>query len=85
VSPSPSDRTVAFLRGRYQRHPGAAIGIGLSVLWAIWVIYYIADHRDNVDSFGWFPLVAQAVGEIGSGVLLAAGVVWLVGLVFDPR
>jgi hypothetical protein len=64
VSPSPSDRTVAFLRGRYQRHPGAAIGIGLSVLWAIWVIYYIADHRDNVDSFGWFPLVAQTVEHV---------------------
>jgi hypothetical protein len=80
VNPSPFDRTVAFLRGRYQRHPAAAIAIGLSMLWAIWVIYYIVDHHQG---FGWYLLVQNAVSEIGSGVLLAAGFVWLVGLVFD--
>ena len=80
MSPSPYDRSAEFLRGRYQRHPAAAIATGLSMLWAIWVIYYMVDHRQG---FGWYLLVRDAVSEIGSGVLLAAGVVWLVSLVFD--
>jgi hypothetical protein len=82
VSPSPYDRFAAFLRGRYQRHPAAAVGMGMALLWAIWVIYYVLDHRQGA---GWYLLVRGAVSEIGAGVLLAAGVVWLVGLVFDPR
>jgi hypothetical protein len=82
VSPSPYDRSATFLRGRYQRHPAAAIAMAMAVLWAIWVIYYVLDHRQGV---GWYLLVRGVVSEIGTGVLLAAGVVWLVGLVFDPR
>lgn len=83
MNPSPYDRSRAFLRGRYQRHPAAAIGMGLALLWSIWVIYYLVDHREGA---GWYLLVRGAVSEIGSGVLLAAGFVWLVGLVFDdPR
>lgn len=54
----------------------------MALLWAIWVIYYVLDHRQGA---GWYLLVRGAVSEIGAGVLLAAGVVWLVGLVFDPR
>jgi hypothetical protein len=47
------------------------------------VIYYVVDHRQGI---GWYLLVRDVVSEIGTGVLLAAGVVWLVGLVFDePR
>jgi hypothetical protein len=83
VNHSPYDRSVTFLRGRYRRHPAAAVAIGLSVLWAIWVIYYVVDHRQGI---GWYLLVRDVVSEIGTGVLLSAGVVWLVGLVFDePR
>jgi hypothetical protein len=55
-----------------------------SLLWAAWVIYYILNHRD-ASEFGWFLLARTAVSEIGSGVLLAAGVVWLVRVVTGDR
>jgi hypothetical protein len=80
VNSSSYDRTLAFLRGRYQRHPAAAIAMGLSMLWSIWVIYYVVDHRGGA---GWYLLLRGAISEIGTGVLLAAVFVWLVGLVFD--
>jgi hypothetical protein len=39
-----------------------------------------------VDSFleTWYLLAAQAISEIGSGVLLVAGVVWLIARVGNP-
>ena len=44
------------------------------------MIYYLLDHRHGI---AWFLLASDAVSEIGAGVLLAAGLVWLIGIVSD--
>jgi len=77
MNPSPYERTSAFIRGR---DPVAIAGIALAAAWAVWVIYYLLDHRHG---FAWFLLASDAVSEIGAGVLLVAGLVWLIGIVSD--
>ncbi len=94
MTPSPYDHTVAFIKRSDPRSRAAVIGLILAAAWSIWVVYYLLEHRDStgttiisggtvVHSVDWFNLARDAVGEIGSGVLLMAGIVWLVGLVPD--
>jgi hypothetical protein len=77
MNPSPYERTSAFIRSR---DPVAIVGIALAAVWAVWVIYYLLDHRRGID---WFLLASDAVSKIGAGVLLAAGLVSLIGIVSD--
>jgi hypothetical protein len=79
MSPSPYERTSAFIR---RRDSVAIVGITLATAWAVWVVFYLLDHRRGID---WFLLARGAVSEIGAGVLLVAGLVWLIGIVSDPR
>src|SRR5207244_12999724 len=87
VNPSPFDRTVAFIRRRYRGDPVAAVGIALVVLWAAWVVVYLLEHRHYTfrvvgtqtvsGDISWYTTVGNAITEIGSGVVVVAGVVWL--------
>ncbi len=83
MNPSPYDRMVAFIRDRYRRVPVATVGIGIAVLWSVWVVYWYVDHR-SFSHFGWYLWVQEAVRDIGAGVVLVAGVIWLIDVVVDP-
>lgn len=91
MNPSPYDRTAAFIRERYRGDPVAAVGMALVMLWAAWVVVYLVEHRHytlrvvGTQTFSgdvsWYSIVGNAISEIGSGVVVVAGVVWLLGIV----
>jgi hypothetical protein len=78
MNPSPYDRTASFLLARYRRSPLAAVSIVLVLLWAIWTAYEV--FRTPEGFGGWYLELRDFVGITGSGVILVAGIVWLVGL-----
>jgi hypothetical protein len=51
------------------------------VLWAIWTAYEVFPTPGGFG--GWYLEFRAFVGITGSGVILVAGIVWLVGLVRD--
>jgi hypothetical protein len=51
------------------------------VLWAIWTAYEVFPTPGGFG--GWYLELRDFVGITGSGVILVAGIVWLVGLVRD--
>jgi hypothetical protein len=81
MNPSPYDRTASFLRGRYRRSPLAAVSLVLVVLWAIWTAYELFGTSEGFG--GWYLELRDFVGVTASGVILIAGIVWLVGLAGD--
>jgi hypothetical protein len=81
VSPSPYDRTAVFLAARYRRSPAAAVGLVLALLWAIWTAYEV--FRTPEGFGGWYFELRGVVSITGSGLILIAGIVWLLGLVRD--
>jgi hypothetical protein len=81
VNPSPYDRTASFLRARYRRSPPAAVGLALALLWAIWTAYEV--FRTPEGFGGWYFELREVVSITGSGLILIAGIVWLLGLVRD--
>ena len=76
MTQSPYDRTAAFIRTRYRRNPVAFCAIVLAVAWALWTLYEALSAPSS--GIGWYLLARVAIIEIGSGLIVAAGVAWLV-------
>jgi hypothetical protein len=55
----------------------AAVGLVLALLWAIWTAYEVFRTPEG----GWYFELRDVVEITGSGLILIAGIVWLVGLV----
>jgi hypothetical protein len=72
---SPYDRTAAFLRALYRRDPVVFCAIAFAAVWTAWTIYEFATGR--MADLGWFLRTREAIGEIGSGLIIAAGVIWI--------
>jgi hypothetical protein len=49
------------------------------VVWAVWTLYEVA--TGPAGSFGWYLRAREAITQIGSGLIVAAGVVLLVDLI----
>ena len=79
MSQSPYDRTAAFVSGRYRRNPVAFCALVFAVVWALWTLYEVLSGPAG--SFGWYLRAREAITEIGSGLIVAAGVVLLVDLI----
>ncbi|HEV8155096.1 MAG TPA: hypothetical protein VGP67_06160 [Gaiellales bacterium] len=79
MSQSPYDRSAAFVSGRYRRNRVAFCALVLAVVWAVWTLYEVA--TGPAGSFGWYLRAREAITQIGSGLIVAAGVVLLVDLI----
>lgn len=75
---SPYDRTAAFLRARYRRNPVAFCAVVLAAAWAVWTLYEVFSERSPL---GWYEQARVVILEVGNGLIVAAGVVWLVTVV----
>ncbi len=73
----PYDRTAAFIATRYRRSPVAFCAVVLAAAWALWTLYEVLLTGPSVD---WYLRARTAVSAIGSGLIVAAGIVWLVGI-----
>jgi hypothetical protein len=76
VRQSPYDRTAAFVRSRYRRSPVALCAVVLAAAWALWTGYEVLSAPSSV--FGWYEQARVVILEVGYGLIVAAGVVWLV-------
>lgn len=79
MSPSPYDRTAAFIGARYRRSPVAFCAFALAAAWALWTLYEVLSTSSS--GFGWYLRAREVIGETGSGLIVAVGVVWLVDIV----
>jgi hypothetical protein len=78
MSQSPYDRTAALIGERYRRNPIAFCALVLVAAWALWTIYEMLTAPAGV---GWWLLARDAVEAIGSGLIVAVGVLWLLDVV----
>jgi hypothetical protein len=76
MTQSPYDRTAAFLSARYRRNPVAFCAVVLAAAWAVWTIYEVLSVPSS--GFGWYLRARETISEVGSGLIVAAGVVWLI-------
>jgi hypothetical protein len=81
VNPSPYDRTVAFIAARYRRSPVAFCAVILAAAWAVWTLYEVLSASSA--GVGWYLQARAVLEEVGSGLIVAAGVVWLLGVMRD--
>jgi hypothetical protein len=79
MSQSPYDRSASFVRGRYRRNPVAFCALVLAVVWALWTLYEVASGPGG--SFGWYLRAREAISQIGTGLVVAAGVVLLLDVI----
>jgi len=79
MSQSPYDRTAAFISGRYRRNPVAVCAFVFAVAWSLWTLYEVLSVPAG--SFGWYLRAREAITQIGSGLIVAVGVVLLVDLI----
>ncbi len=84
MQPSPYDRTMARLRAGFRRSPVAFPATLLAFAWIALNVYEMAVHRNRF-ALGWFDAVSQTISLSAIGVLLLAGIVWLVERVSAPR
>jgi hypothetical protein len=78
MSQSPYDRTAALIGDRYRRNPIAFCALALVAAWALWTIYEVLTGPAGV---GWWLQAREVIETIGSGLIVAAGVVWLLDVV----
>ena len=79
MSQSPYDRSAAFIGARYRRNPVAFCALVLAALWTLWTLYDVLSGP-SVD-VGWYLRARDVVEQTGFGLIIAAGVVWLVDIV----
>ena len=75
MTQSPYDRTSAYLRARYRRDPVVFCALAFAAAWTVWTLYEFLTGR--LAHFDWFIRAEDALGEIGSGLIVAAGVIWI--------
>ena len=76
MTQSPYDRTAAFISARYRRNPVAFCAVVLAAAWALWTLYEVLSAPSS--GFGWYLQAREVILEVGNGLIVAAGVVWLV-------
>ena len=76
MSQSPYDRTAAFIRSQYPRSSIAFCALVLVAAWTLRTLYEVLSGPSV--GVGWYFEVRTVISEAGSGLILAAGVVWLV-------
>ena len=79
MSQSPYDRTAAFVGARYRRNPVAFCGFVLAAAWTLWTLYEVLSRSSS--GVGWYLRVREVFEESGDGLIVATGVVWLIGVV----
>ena len=79
MSQSPYDRTAAFIGARYRRNPVAFSAFVLAAAWALWTLYEVLSTSSS--GFGWYLRARDVIEETGDGLIVAVGLVWLVGIV----
>ena len=79
MSQSPYDRSAAFIGARYRRNPVAFCAFLLAAAWMLWTLYEVLSASPS--GFGWYLRAREVIAETGGGLIVAAGVVWLVGVV----
>jgi hypothetical protein len=76
MTQSPYDRTAAFISTRYRRNPVAFCAVVLAVAWALFTFYEVVSAPSS--GFGSSLQAREVILEVGNGLIVAAGVVWLV-------
>jgi hypothetical protein len=79
MSQSPYDRTAAFVGTRYRRNPVAFCAFVLAAAWTLWTLYEVLSLSPS--GLGWYERGREVIAETGSGLIVAAGVAWLVDIV----